>query len=425
MKTTLSVEVGERMQYIAHKFNDTTIRFILKYPGLLSPETLCAATGAVVGSVDVLHSSFVAGKTSVHWQVNSDYDAPDYFSFVSCCGDPVAYAKNIALHEIEHGAKCQLHVTQINGEDCCAVVLRISHLVVDGSDGKYLLNKLAEAYRLIEQSGTAEGLTVKNGNRSATRAYDTLSKEELRSLRKSPFGSVKTVYPFEDVNDHGPNTMMHCTIPADTLASARQKAKAQGATVNDLITTACHRSFSKAAGKMGLTSVSAMMDLRQHCKNGDSEGLSNMSGGLATVLDVTGKTRFADDLKTVTEQTSAVKKNPLAGLDGVPYLHMAVKAFPIRFLLWAADFIYRSMSLSITNLGNIPCEPLKMGGLVPAAGIFGGPLKLKPSVQVSVASFDGTAELTILGDYTKEDTVSLQVFLDGILEEIESYLEET
>ena len=114
----------------------------------------------------------------------------------------------------------------------------------------------------------------------------------------------------------------------------------------------------------------------------------------------------------------------MAGLDGIPLLHTATKAFPMWLLLQAANIVYSSMSLSFTNLGNIPCTPLMMNGLIPTEGIFGGPLKRKPSIQVGTASFDGTAELTILGDFAEEDTRSLQTFLNGIRTEIELYLKE-
>lgn len=424
MTKTVSAGVGERMQYLAHKYNDTTIRFILKYPGFLDSAALCAAAQAVIDSVDVLHASFIAKSRFAHWRVNAGYEASDYFTLAECDGDPMKPAASLALQPVEHKAKCQLQVTQINGSDSCAVVVRISHLVVDGSDGKYLLNKLAEAYRLIEETGTTESLILKNGNRSATCAYNELSKKELASLMKPPNSGVKTEYPFEEPSAHGIRRMLHCTIPADTLAAARQKAKSQSATVNDLLTTACYRSFAKATNRQGEISISAMVDLRQHCKDGVSEGLSNMSGGLFTTLDVSEGHRFSDDLRSIVTQTSAAKADPLAGLEGIPLLHMATKAFPMRILLQAADVVYSHMSLSLTNLGSIPCAPLSMGGLTPIKGLFGGPLKRKPSVQVSAASFDGTAELTIVGDFTSEDLASLQAFLYGMRAEIEDYLAE-
>ena len=421
---TISAGVGERMQYITHRYNDTTIRFILKYPGVLNQNTLCAATQAVIGSVDVLHASFIAKTNSAHWRVNTEYEVLDYFALVDCDGDPLKPARSIALQPVEHKAKCQLHVTQINGSDGCAIVVRISHLVVDGSDGKYLLNKLAESYRIIEETGTTESLVMKTGNRSAMCAYNELSKKELVSLIKMPFSGVKTEYPFDAPTEHGVRRMLHCTIPADTLAAARQKAKSQGATVNDLLLTACYRSFAKATNRQGAMSISAMMDLRQHCKDGISEGLANMSGGLSTTLDISVDNGFKEDLKSIAEQTTEAKNNPLAGLDGIPLLHTATKAFPMWLLLQAANIVYSSMSLSFTNLGNIPCTPLMMNGLIPTEGIFGGPLKRKPSIQVGTASFDGTAELTILGDFAEEDTRSLQTFLNGIRTEIELYLKE-
>ena len=105
-------------------------------------------------------------------------------------------------------------------------------------------------------------------------------------------------------------------------------------------------------------------------------------------------------------------------------IHAATKTAPMWVLLKAADIVYSSISLSLTNLGNITCEPLTMGGMKPCEGIFGGPLKRKPSVQVGAASFDGTAELTILGDFTVEDIENLTIFLNGIKSELEKYLEE-
>ena len=50
----INAGVGERMQYLAHEYNDTTIRFVLHYPGFLNPDILCAATAAVIEEVDVL-----------------------------------------------------------------------------------------------------------------------------------------------------------------------------------------------------------------------------------------------------------------------------------------------------------------------------------------------------------------------------------
>ena len=422
----ISAGVGERMQYVAHKYNDTTIRFLLHYPGILDPDTLCAATKAVIEGVEVLHASFVAKSRRSLWGVHTEYGASEYFALMECDGNPMKPAQSVALKGIGHRDKCQMHVTLVRGTNSCAVVVRISHLVTDGSDGKYLLNKLAESYRLLEQTGTTAALEIKNGSRSAANAYSELNIKELASLAKTPFSDVKTMYSFADDNAHGVLRMLRCTIPAEVLTEARKKAKAEAeaATVNDVLLTALYRSYAKVTGCEGRMSISSMMDLRSHCKDGISEGLSNMSGGLGTTLEVVQGNSFKNDLKCIAEQTEAAKSDPLSGLAGIPLLHMATKTLPMWLLLQAADMVYSSMSLNFTNLGNIPCEPLAMAGLKPTEGIFGGPLKRKPSVQVGTASFDGTAELTILGDFMTEDVEPLQRMLNGTYEEICLYLEE-
>ena len=416
--------VGERMQYLAHKYNDTTIRFILHYPEIISADILSRAVKAVIDEVDVLHSSFIANSQNCHWRVNTEYEVSDFFSVAECEGNPVKVASAFALRSVGSKDKCQMQVTLVKGSGSCAVVVRISHLVVDGSDGKYLLNKLAESYRMVEKMGCTDGLEIKNGSRSAINAYKELGIKEISSLVKMPFNGVKTEYPFTEPKAHGYLHFLRCTIPAGLLGQVRAKAKASGASVNDLLLTACYRSYANITGKEGDMSIAGMMDLRQHCKDGVSEGLANMSGGLSTHLEYVKGSSFTENLKEIANQTRERKSNPLAGLEGIPIIHAATKSIPMWLLLQAADIVYSSMSLSLTNLGNITCEPLTMGGLKPCEGIFGGPLKKKPTVQVGAASFDGTAELTILGDFVSEDIEGLQSFLDGMRREIELYLEE-
>lgn len=424
MSQRISAGVGERMQYLAHKYNDTTIRFVLHYPGFLNPDILCAAARAVVESVDVLHASFLANSHTCHWQVNSDIRLSDFFTLAECDGDPVQVAARWATEGVNCRDKCQVQVALVQGSESSAVAVRMSHLVVDGSDGKYLLAKLAEGYRLLEETGSTDALHIKNGDRSAAKPYKDLDIQTLASLAKNPFDGVKTDYPFADPQAHGPLRMLRCSVPAELLGQARSKAREAGASVNDLVLTACYRSYAKTTRREGAMSIAGLMDLRQHCKDGISEGLSNMSGGLGTTLVYASGSSFAQNLADIARQTRAAKEDPLAGLYGMPLLHTATRTAPIWFLLKAADLVYASMSLSLTNLGNIPCDSLIMGGLKPTEGIFGGPLKRKPSVQVGAASFDGRLELTILGDFMTEDMESLEQFLHGIREEIARYVSE-
>ena len=167
MGTLIPAGAGERMQYFSLQFNDCTIRFVLRYPGLLDPQHLKEAVRAVIDSVDVLHASFQPGNVHSHWRIHPDYDDSSCFHFQETAADPLDTALSLALVPVRPEAPVQLHCSLVQGRTSSAVCLTMSHLVTDGSDGRYLLSKLAEAYRLLSETGSCRELRVKNGSRAA------------------------------------------------------------------------------------------------------------------------------------------------------------------------------------------------------------------------------------------------------------------
>lgn len=411
--------VGEKMQYLAHEFNDNTIRFVLRYPGQIQAEVLQRAVQALVQSVDVLHASFVPGHATAYWRVNEEYQAADYFTFVTA-EDPVTAAINASLSGVAAGSRVQLHCTLAQGEKEAALALRISHLCADGSDGKYLLCKLAEAYQMLLETGDAKSLQVKNGNRAAEQVYENLNSREIISLFKNPLTGVKTGYPFAD-EEPGEERMVGCMIEKEVVQRARIKAKQLEASVNDVLLAACYQALGRENEPI---SIMSMMDLRRHCRGGESEGLCNMSGSMPTVLRQGVPKDFAQTLALIAAQTRSQKNDPLAGLDGMPLLHGATRTLPLWLLLRIGGRVYGNMSVGLTNLGNIDCATLKMGDIIPSTGLFGGPLKKKPGMQISAASFDGSCALCVFGQYTRDDAQRLQLSLGEIKAIISAFAQE-
>lgn len=413
---------GERAQYLVHEYNDNTIRFVLNYPGLVDADILRAAAKAVVESVDVLHGTFFSDGTMAYWHINENLEESRYFHLVETAGNPAVTANSLSLLPIYPGDKAQMHVTLVQSQSSSSVVVRISHLCVDGGDGKYLLNKLAEAYNRILETGTAEGLAVKNGSRKPEQVYEKLGLKDMPALLNNPLSSVKTEYPYPS-QEPGMLRYVQALIPNETMSAARKKAKAIGATANDLLITACYHAYASLPGvtPSAAMSVSSMMDLRRHCRDGDSEGLCNMSGALPTTLPNGIGETFAGTLSEIARQTNAVKENPLAGLEGLPIMHTAARTLPIWILLKAISKVYGSLCLGLTNLGNLSCQAHALGALTPDGGMFGGPLKKKPGMQISVISFDGTCVLSIVGQYTRDDALMLQGTLDAMVKEIAAY----
>lgn len=414
LKSCISAGAGEKMQYLAHEFNDNTIRFVLRYPGRIDEKALSRAVRAVVASVDVLHASFIARHTSAYWHVNDDYEEADYF----CAAEdaqPADRAVAASLQGIAPNGKVQLHCTLVQNAQEAVLALRISHLCVDGGDGRYLLEKICEAYRLILERGSADALRVKNGSRAAEQMYEHLTSSEIRSLMKNPMTGVKTVYPFRD-DAAGERRLIGCRIDRADMQRIRLHAKEKGASFNDVLLAACYQTLAETEGigRHQPVSVMSMMDLRRYCPQGESEGLCNMAGSMPTALREGVPENFEDTLALVCAQTQRFKEEPLAGMEGLPLLHGAARTLPLNLLLRVAGRIYANMSVGVTNLGNILCEPLRLGVVIPEEGLFGGPLKKKPNMQLSVASFDGKCILCVVGEYTQRDAEQLEETLKAI-----------
>ena len=415
---------GERGQYILHDFNDNTVRFVLNYPGIVDVDILRESVKVLVESVDVLHGTFFTDGLGAYWKLNEGVDESNYFLYVETDGDPSVTANSLSLLPVYSEDKVQLHCTLVQSKEKSCVVVRMSHLVVDGGDGKYLLGKLAEAYSMIAEAGSADGLEIKNGSRAPEKVYDTVSKEDMKKLRSSSPSSTKirSFYPYPN-EDAGRNRMVQAMIPADVMNIARKKAKSVGASVNDLMMAATYHAYASLEGidASAPMSINSTMDLRRHCKDGESEGLCNMSGSFMTVLENGCTGSFSDTLAAIAEQTAKVKANPLAGLEGMPIVHALARKVPLGLLLQLMAKVYGTAPVGVTNLGNLRCADYALGGLAPDGGVFGGPLKKKPGMQISIISFDGECVLAVANQATNEDAVMLQGTLDTMVREIENY----
>ena len=415
---------GERGQFILREFNDNTVRFVLNYPGNVDVDILRKAIKAVVESVDVLHGTFFTEGISAHWKLNEHMDESNYFLYVETDGDPVATANSISLLPVYSEDKVQIHCTLVQSKTASCVVVRLSHLVVDGGDGKYLLGKLAEAYNMIAETGDTDALEIKHGSRAPEKVYDKISKADMKRLQKSSpsSSSIRSFFPYPS-EDPGRNRLVLAKIPADVMNAARKKAKGVGASVNDMMIAATYHAYAKTDGidTSAAMCMNSTMDLRRHCVNGESEGLCNMSGSFMTLLENGVSQSFAETLAMIAEQTTKVKENPLAGLEGMPIVHALARKVPIGLLLKIMGKVYGTAPVGVTNLGNLKCADFALGGVTPTGGIFGGPLKKKPGMQISIISFDGECVLAVAVQCTDEDVVILQKTLDDMVAEITAY----
>ncbi|WP_455675658.1 condensation domain-containing protein [Pradoshia sp.] len=418
---TQKADIGDKIQYLVRDFNDNTIRFVVRYPGRVASDVLRDATKAVVESTDILHASFMVGESDAYWMIYDDYEEKDYFQIIDTEEDPLEVANTYALVSMQAKDKTKLRCYLVRGSKENVLVLLISHLCVDGMDGKYLLGKIVEAYNSILEHGTAD-ITVKNGRRDAAQIYDNISKKDYRSLMKNPISKIKSEFPYP-TKEAGRPHLIQVNISQETMKKVHGRLELKEITLNDLLITSCYYAYASMPDKKQgePMSILSMIDLRRHCIGGDSEGLSNMTGAMPTTLPIGLRENFSVTLEKIVAQTQAIKEDPLAGLEGMPLLHGAAKNLPMKMLLPIASKLYGSFSIGLTNLGNIENAFLSLGGMEPDFGLFGAPMKKKPGMQISVVSIGGNCTLCVVGECTDEDARLLQVMLKRMAEEIENY----
>lgn len=416
---SLDAGTGEKVQYLVHDFNDNTIRFILHYPGKPDSAVLSLAVKAVLDEVEVLHSSFGTGPVHAFWKMNREYEEKEYFRVLETEDSLMQKACEMAALPVLPTDKVQMRCHLIVEGEESVLVVNISHLCVDGSDGKYLLAKIAEAYCMICEYGTADMLCIKDGSRAAEQVYEQLSRKEYLSLMHNPIPGIKSVFPYPNENP-GVRQLLYHVISARLMNRIKEKASTVGATVNDVLLTACYHAYASLPGNKRdmAMSIMSMMDLRKHCITGDSEGLCNITGSLPTVLPEGIGDSFDETLTSIAKQTREQKENPLAGLEGMPLLHGITKTFPMSILKIAAKHVYGSMAVGLTNLGVLKAEEFVLGNLNPDMAVFGGPLKKKPAMQVSAISLGGSCVLSVAGEMTEEDAALVSQMLIRMQEEL-------
>lgn len=413
--------VGEKLQYLVHEQNDNTVRLEVCYPNMLSAEVMGQAVLSVVQGIDVLHSTFLVENGKAFWKENFDVMEKDCFSFVETEDDPEKTADEAMLCQAAPEKKVQLFCTLVNGKDKSALALIVSHLCVDGSDAKYLLEKIAEAYNLIIAEGSTKKLVLKTGSRSSLQVYEDIKKKDALSAFKPAEMKGKSPFPFADT-DAGSKHLVKYTLDSELVNKMKRYGKANGATLNDLLLTAFYRAYIDIPGVAidGPVAITSMMDLRRHRKSGESEGLTNMSGGMPTVLENNIHGSFKETLEEISAQTKKAKEDPLAGLYGLPMMHLMGKLVSLDYLMDKMSAAYKeSPFIGMTNLGNLSGEKLTLSGSSPTVAACGGPLKKKPGMQISVIGTAGTITLSCIGEYTDNDEKAIRSLMEDMVHKLD------
>ncbi|MCI8926658.1 MAG: hypothetical protein HFI96_02925 [Lachnospiraceae bacterium] len=413
-------EVGDQTQYLTRKFNDSTIRFILKYPCLLDGHLLSQAAQILVQRLTILHSSFHADLLGTRWITRKDYETDSLTVIEEIQGDVMDAAREAALHSIDYAGETQIRCYLFQNGSESALVFLVGHMCADGRDAAYLMKKLVEIYNSLLAGNSGQEVELKSGSRSVKqcrREDFEIFRHEFHKAQSGHRAAIKSEWHFATEGEGEP-CLVQCLIPKETISSCRRLT--EGSSVNDVILAAYYRAYARqmALSEKTPVSIASMMDLRKYIPEGDSQGVANLSGPLNTSLPQGVGPDFSHTLRHVTQQTLALKDDKTAGLGMILAMDKLFKITLFPVLIPLSEILYSSLSIGLTNLGNVKGDELKIGELAAERMLFAGPLKKKPALQVSASGLNGDVSLCIVSQCTREDQLQLEELLRGISDEI-------
>lgn len=415
-------EVGDQTQYLAHKFNDNTIRFVVRYPIIIDHQKLTRAVKILVQRLAILHSSFNVGFSGTKWIVNQAYETDNLIIASEVSGDVLDAARQAALHPIDFSGTVQVRCHLFYNELESALTFLVGHMCADGRDAAYLLRKLTKIYNSLSAGESGCNIILKSGSRSVQQCYAGDSEMLSFNISKVISGmahEIKSSYRF-CTEDAGSPCMVECTVSKENIAKCRSLVKAS--TVNDVILAAYYRAYIRQMELSPDTPVgiASMMDLRRYIPEGDSAGIANLSGPISTSLPDGVGPDFKYTLSEVSRQTLALKNDKKAGLDFVLAIQKLYQILPFPLIVAAGEKIYSNMSIGLTNLGNVKSSDLKLENESPNELIFAGPIKQKPALQLSACGLDGEIHMCIVSRCSPDEQAQLKNLLKLIASEIQN-----
>lgn len=415
----LPAEMYDKVNYMCRRWMDRIARFEIDYDFIPNIRVLKNMIICMLESAPVFHSSFVDNHINPYWKV-CDYHIDDVFS-VKETDDLQRSADRFLLQGIDVKSNVQIKIRLLFSSGSSKLCFAFNHMCMDGGGLKLFLDNLFRSYNEYIEKGSVS-LSYRQGSRAYERVYDDFSKEDKKKAKKL-FANVsakdKHSLPFSQAQRSDTKMIVRKRISNGVFESVRRKAKACGATVNDVLSAAYIRSFYEISGcdENERVGISCAVDLRRHMKNPEKSGYTNHTAFMPCIVDSMGKT-MADTVKAVVRSTKEAKSDKFVGLHGLPLLNMGYSTMIYAQAELITSIFYNNANLSVSNVGAIDPYMLAMDNIVPTGVWVAGAAKEKPCAAMNALSYNGDLMLSICIRGNKDDRRMLEKFLDRIEENI-------
>lgn len=396
------VQPLDLMQWINTKYHEPFIHELLEFDERPNPERLIRAVEALAEAFPLLKCRYE--ENSNRFIENEAFSVHDLVRI-----DEEADRDTLLTESLNTDKSLVLFTLSKN-----MLVITISHMVCDGGGFKQLLYLLCGLYN-GKTVDAHSGQLMERSFAQLTKRISGTAGITVKML-VSMLGNYKS-RPVYKKTDHEDVYVIERTISRAVMARVHERAKQQGATLNDVFLTAYADALAKRYGLKKLH-IPCTVDLRKYAE-GDT-GIANLTG----TYDFNIKKRDGADFAEMLKEASAVMKKQKRTKNDLAGPLLLVSKYEKSTL---ADFLklYGGMSTSAsadyTNIGVLDDKALAFDGAKLTNAVGYSVLNKAPFFQIAVSTFRGEATVSTLVRCGKEEKEKAERILDGMVREIELF----
>ncbi len=406
----LQAELYDKVNYLCRKYMDRVARFYLCYDFVPDVRALETAILCLYEKVPIFHSLFISHPIRPYWKV-VDYTLQDVLTVQKAdCLQAAAIAfleQPVAIDD-----PSQMKIALIHDEKQSILVFRWNHMIMDGGGFKQFTTDLCNAYNHYRQTGNAP-LFFKTGTRSYDAVYADLLAEKKRKAKMQLAGVTaheKKTLPFTLKSADDATHIVYHSIDADVMRAAFAMAKANNATINDLLSAAyIYASYKSIGCEQEPLYLSCAVDLRRYIKNPDRMGYTNHTTFMYCSVPQLTDTPL-DLLKAVSQSNKKNKQDPFLGLHGIPLLHFAYSSMVHIQAESVVGLFYNNANIALSNVGPVPCEKYSLDGHAVTDALVAGGAKEKPCAAATVLTANEKLTISVCTKGNQQDIKMLQDF---------------
>lgn len=280
---------------------------VVSFDGALDEQRLARAAWLLTIAEPVLGCSFDPDSKPPVWRRVEGID-PTGVLRVAPSEDPLADAELFMAEPFSICLGPQLQAALLRGHSGDTLVLKISHVAVDGGAVKEALYLLGSIYRRLAEEPEWTPDPNLDGLREPYAKAGAL--EKLKAIGESKIDTPPSDWRMPYGEGRGRAGYVSATIEPEVFRSAIAVGKTYGATVNDILLTAYYRALWRLLDmpEGSRTPCQLSCELRKHLPPGTKTGLSNISNMWTVSVSPREAEDFDGTLMRVMSWTAAWKR---------------------------------------------------------------------------------------------------------------------